>query len=113
MPRRAQAKGTYYYWLTVPYPNGYTSPDCGSPCTRNLGSFTVSDVSLALSNVPTSVYAGRQIGIQDASTFATGVTACPSGGSGFEYSLCDATTGSCPAGHLAAACARARRRRLP
>ena len=93
----AQAKGTYYYWLTVPYPNGYTSPDCGSPCTRNLGSFTVSDVSLALSNVPTSVYAGRQIGIQDGSTYATGVTACPSGGSGFEYNLCDATTGSCPA----------------
>jgi hypothetical protein len=93
-----QAKGTYYYWLTVPYPNGYTSPDCGSPCTRNLGSFTVSDVSLALTNVPTSVYAGRQIGIQDASTYATGVTACPSGGSGFEYNLCDATTGSCQAG---------------
>jgi hypothetical protein len=93
-----QLKGTYYYWLTVPYPNGYTSPDCGSPCTQSLGSFTVSDVSLALTNVPTSVFAGGQISIQDGSTYAGGVTACPSGSSGFEYSLCDATTAPCQAG---------------
>jgi len=93
-----QAKGTYYYWLTVPYANGYTSPDCGSPCTQSLGSFSVSDVSLALTNVPTSVYAGQSIQIQDASTYASGVTPCPSTGSGFEYSLCDATAGSCTAG---------------
>src|SRR5271169_4668860 len=93
-----QVKGTYYYWLTASYANGYTSPDCGSPCQQSLGSFAVSDVSLALTNVPTSIYAGQSIQIQDASTYATGVTACPSGASGFEYSLCDATAGSCPAG---------------
>jgi len=93
-----QVKGTYYYWLTVPYANGYTSPDCGSPCTQSLGSFSVSDVSLAFTSVSTSVFAGQSIQIQDASTYATGVTPCPSTGTGFEYSLCDATAGSCPAG---------------
>jgi hypothetical protein len=90
-------RGTYYYWLTASYANGYTSPDCGSPCTQSLGSFTVSDVSLALTNVSTSVFAGQSIQIQDASTYAVGVTACPSGGTGFEYSLCDATTAPCQA----------------
>ena len=93
-----QVKGTYYYWLTASYANGYTSPDCGSPCTQSLGSFAVSDVSLALANVSNSVFAGQSIQIQDASTYAAGVTPCPSAGSGFEYNLCDATAGSCPAG---------------
>jgi Ig-like domain CHU_C associated len=89
------AKGTYYYWLTVPYPTGYTSPDCGSPCTRNLGSFSVTDVALAFSGIASTVVAGGTVTATDGSSVAPGVASCPAG---LQYSLCDASAGSCAAG---------------
>lgn len=38
-PRR----GTYNYWVTVPYSAGYTSPDCAAPCTATKGTLVVND----------------------------------------------------------------------
>ncbi len=89
------AKGTYYYWLTVPYPTGYTSPDCGSPCTRSLGTIAVTDVSLVFTGIATTVVAGTSVSVTDTSRVASGASAC---GSGLEYSLCNAGAGTCAAG---------------
>ncbi|MDL2717772.1 MAG: hypothetical protein PT977_08460 [Acidobacteriota bacterium] len=89
------AKGTYYYWLTVPYPTGYTSPDCGSPCSQNLGTIAVTDVSLAFTGIATTAVAGTAVSATDASSVASGASPC---GSGLEYSLCNAGGGSCAAG---------------
>jgi hypothetical protein len=94
-PAPFDAKGTYYYWLTVPYPTGYTSPDCGSPCTQSLGSFSITDVSLAFSGVASTVVAGGSVAVTDESSVAPGVSSC---GSGLQYSLCDASAGACAAG---------------
>ena len=94
-PPPFNAKGTYYYWLTVPYATGYTSPDCASPCAQNLGSFSVTDVSLAFSGVATTVVAGGSVTVTDGSSVASGVAFC---GAGLQYSLCDASAGSCAAG---------------
>ncbi len=88
------AKGTYYWWLTVPYPTGYTSPDCGSPCTQNLGTFSVTDVSLAFTGIPTTAVAGAGLNVTDASSAASGATTC---GGGLQYSFCDASAGACSA----------------
>ena len=85
-------KGTYYYWLTVPYAGGYTSPDCGNPCTQSLGTFSVTDVSLAFTGIPTTAVAGAAVNVTDASNAATGATVC---GAGLEYSFCDASAGAC------------------
>jgi PKD repeat protein len=42
-------KGTFNVWLTVPYANGYTTPDCANPCLATGASLTVNvtDVVLA------------------------------------------------------------------
>ncbi|HSB64220.1 MAG TPA: hypothetical protein VLJ18_08640 [Thermoanaerobaculia bacterium] len=94
-PPPFDAKGTYYYWLTVPYPTGYTSPDCGSPCTQNLGTFSITDVSLSFSGVASTVVAGGSVTATDGSDVAGSVTSC---GGGLQYSLCDASAGPCAAG---------------
>ncbi|HWS47239.1 MAG TPA: hypothetical protein VN636_15335, partial [Acidimicrobiia bacterium] len=94
-PPPYNAKGTYYYWLTVPYAS-YTSPDCGIPCTQSLGTYTVADVSVFITNVPTTVLASHPVNLTDASSIAAGVTAC--GAAGWQYSLCDASAPACTAG---------------
>ncbi|HMA28278.1 MAG TPA: hypothetical protein VKS23_00315, partial [Thermoanaerobaculia bacterium] len=94
-PPPFDAKGTYYYWLTVPYPTGYTSPDCGSPCVQSLGSFSVTDVSLGFSGVATTVVAGSSVTVTDGSHVAPSATSCSPG---LQYSLCDASLGPCAAG---------------
>jgi hypothetical protein len=95
-PPPYNAKGTYAYWLTVPYPTGYTSPDCGSPCTQSLGTFSITDVSVSVTGLPTTVTAASAFTITDASQIAPGVTAC--GPYGYQVSLCDASGPACLAG---------------
>lgn len=90
----ALPKGTYSWWLTVPYPGGYTSPDCGTPCTQSLGTFSISDVSLAFTGIPATAVAGAGLNVTDASSAAAGAAAC---GNGLEYAICDAGAGPCAA----------------
>jgi hypothetical protein len=95
-PPPFDAKGTYYYWLTVPYPTGYTSPDCGTPCTQSLGTFSITDVSVSVTGLPTTLPASSAYTITDASQIALGVTIC--GPYGYQYSVCDASQPACVAG---------------
>jgi hypothetical protein len=88
------AKGTHSYWLTVPYPGGYTSPDCGTPCTQSLGTYAVTDVSLAFTGIPVTAVAGTSVGVTDASSVAPGVTTCTGG---LQYAFCNASSGPCSA----------------
>jgi hypothetical protein len=75
--------GTYNVWLTVPYPTGFTTPDCGTPCTAPAGGLTVKVTELApalkvggLTTPPTTLtYTAGQVTIEDAGTQkAPGVT---------------------------------------
>jgi hypothetical protein len=97
-PHVFPGKGRYNHWITVPYPSGYTTPDCGSPCTQRLGTVTVTDV-LAGFSVPQSVAQGPPTFlVTNQSAIAPAVIGCPAGG-GYRYSLCDAAAGSCAAGN--------------
>ncbi|KAA0253675.1 PKD domain-containing protein [Acidobacteria bacterium ACD] len=88
-------KGAYDYWVTVPYPNGYVSEDCGRPCSRSRGQVNVTDVVLAFT-APSSVTKSLStFTVTSQSEFGGGVQPC----AGFEYSLCE--TGS-PGGSCAA-----------
>lgn len=89
------AKGTYDYWVTVPFQNGYVSEDCGRPCTRSRGQVNVTDVVLAFTP-PSSVSKSlATFTVTNQSELAPAVTAC----AGYEYSLCDrgGASGSCAA----------------
>lgn len=89
--------GTYAWWLDVPYANGYSSEACGEPCTRSRGSVTVADVRLAFT-APAAFPVGQAaFTVTDQSVPGSGVAPCPAASSGYEYSLCDATAGSCGA----------------
>jgi hypothetical protein len=93
------AQGNYNYWVSVPYANGYQSPDCpGAPaaaCTSSMGYITVMDAVLSvvapasvLRTQPSfQVFVNLQQGPQ--------VTACsPS----FEYALCFSGDSGCASG---------------
>lgn len=87
------ARGTYRYWLTVPYAGGYTTPECGAPCRSALGTITVTDVVLAFT-VPTTVSrASTSIPIGNGSTIAPGVAPC--GPTGYQFELCNAADAAC------------------
>lgn len=93
----AAGPGSYNWWLEVPYANGYVSEACGSPCTRSRGTVTVSDVRLAFTAPSTFPVTQTAFTVTDQSVRGSGVSSCPAGSSGYEYSLCDASAGSCPA----------------
>jgi PKD repeat protein len=72
--------GTYNVWLTVPYPNGYTTPDCGNPCLAPAAGVTVKVTEVVpklkvggLTTPPTIIpYAAGQVTIDDAGTQKAG-----------------------------------------
>ncbi len=109
-------QGSYDYWLTVPYRNGYVSQDCPGAalnggtgkveCSQSfqtiaspLPAISVTDAVLDFT-VPSSVNkTSTSVTVTSASDVANGVYACPSTSSGFSYEICDATaSGSCPTG---------------
>ena len=95
-------RGTYRYWVSVPYRNGFRTPDCpgldGTSCTvPTAPTVAVTDVVLGFS-VPASGNVGAQA-LTIGSTSKKGTAATPCGGtSGFTYDLCTASGGSCPEG---------------
>jgi PKD repeat protein len=89
------AKGSYNYWLTVPYANGYTTADCSVPCTSALGSVTVTDVVLDFAPQSTVAVGSANFNVTNNSTVAGSVTSC---NGGYQYSICDAGSGSCADG---------------
>ncbi|MHB1046287.1 MAG: PKD domain-containing protein [Thermoanaerobaculia bacterium] len=95
-------RGTYRYWVSVPYRNGFRTPDCpgleGTACTvPTAPTVAVTDVVLGFS-VPESGNVSAQ-GLTIGSTSKKGTAATPCGGtSGFTYDLCTVTGGDCPEG---------------
>jgi PKD repeat protein len=89
------AKGTYNYWLSAPYAGGFSSADCASPCTTSLGTVSVTDVVLGFSVPTTALTSNASIPVANQSTIAQSVTPC---NGGYEYSICDAGSGSCAEG---------------
>jgi len=103
-PAGLTAAGSYRYWVTVPYRNGFATPACpglstdGLSCTGQADrTVQVTDVVLGF-NVPSAAFQSTAtVTIPSASLQGTGVTAC-SGTSGFTYDLCQVNGASCPAG---------------
>jgi PKD repeat protein len=95
-------RGTYRYWVSVPYRNGFQTPDCpgleGTTCTvPTAPTVAVTDVVLGFS-VPESGNVSAQA-LTISSTSKKGVAATPCGGtSGFTYDLCTVSGGDCPEG---------------
>ena len=90
-------RGTYNYWLRVPYANGYASADCTTPCTQRVGTLVVADVALAFS-ASSSIQAGESVQATNNSQLAPAVTPCPPAHPGYQFTFCDASAGSCSAG---------------
>ncbi|MEO6325312.1 MAG: PKD domain-containing protein [Thermoanaerobaculia bacterium] len=87
-------KGNYNYFLSVPYANGYTSPDCANPCNQSLGSVAITDVVLAFT-APSSVQKANPTFTVTSQSTQGAVTSCSTG---LEYNVCNATAGACSAG---------------
>ena len=89
-------KGTYNAFLTASYNGGYSSPDCGPPCTLPVaGSFivNVTDFVAGLhAPAPRSTSPGAPISVTNQSQIGQGITPT------YWYTLCDASSGSCPEG---------------
>lgn len=98
-------RGTYRYWVSVPYRNGFRTPDCpgleGESCTvPTAPTVAVTDVVLGFS-VPASGNVGAS-SLTIGSTSKQGSAATPCGGtSGFTYDLCTDTGSGCEAGSYA------------
>ncbi|MDX9732497.1 MAG: PKD domain-containing protein, partial [Thermoanaerobaculia bacterium] len=98
-------RGEYRYWLSVPYRNGFRTPDCpgleGASCTvPTAPTVAVTDVVLGFS-VPESGNVSAQA-LTIGSTSKKGTAATPCGGtSGFTYDLCTVSGGACPEGSYA------------
>lgn len=98
-------RGTYRYWVSVPYRSGFRTPDCpgldGTSCTvPTAPTVAVTDVVLSFS-VPESGNVGAQA-LTIASSSKKGTAATPCGGtSGFIYDLCTVSGGDCPEGSYA------------
>ncbi|MFI5197442.1 MAG: PKD domain-containing protein, partial [Thermoanaerobaculia bacterium] len=77
------AKGTFNAWLTVPYANGYTTPDCASPCLATGAlKVTVTDVVLAFT-APSQISTSQaNFSVANNSTVSSSVTKV---GNGYQY----------------------------
>ena len=94
-PHTFPGKGSFGYFLKVPYKGGYVTPDCtkvNGNCTNALGSILVSDVSLALT-APASVYKTQPV-ISVASQSRKSATVNGS----FTYEICLSPCSTTPAG---------------
>ncbi|MHB8799321.1 MAG: PKD domain-containing protein [Thermoanaerobaculia bacterium] len=95
-------RGTYRYWVSVPYRNGFRTPDCpGLDATTCIvptaPTVAVTDVVLGFS-VPAGGNVGSQaLTIDSTSKKGSAATPC-AGTSGFTYDLCTVSDGSCPEG---------------
>jgi hypothetical protein len=97
--------GSYRYWVTVPYRNGFRTPACPGlsgdlqSCTGDAAkTVQVSAVVLSLT-VPTGGIVGNPtLTLQSQSARAPIVTSCPTGSTGFTYDLCTVNGGTCPEG---------------
>jgi len=98
-------RGEYRYWLSVPYRNGFRTPDCpglvGATCTvPTAPTVSVTDVILGFS-VPESGNVGAQV-LTIGSTSKKGTATTPCGGtSGFTYDVCTVSGGVCQEGSYA------------
>lgn len=98
-------RGEYRYWVSVPYRNGFRTPDCpglaGESCTvPTAPTVAVTDVVLGFS-VPQSGNVGAS-SLTIGSTSKKGSAATPCGGtSGFTYDLCTVSGSSCSEGSYA------------
>jgi PKD repeat protein len=98
--------GTYRYWVSVPYKNGFRTPDCpvlnqaGDLCTYD-GNQTVkvTDVVLGFTVPPGGIVGAQALVIGSQSVKAGVVVPCATvGEAGFDYDLCQVDGASCPAG---------------
>ena len=100
--------GEYRYWVSVPYRNGFRTPDCpelnGELCSGDAAkTVSVTDVVLGFT-VPTGGIVGAgTLTIASQSVKAGVVSPCPATGTGFSYDLCAASGGSCPVGDYSVA----------
>jgi hypothetical protein len=88
-------QGTYNAFLAAAYDGGYSSPDCGLPCTLpRPGSFVVSVTGFvaAFTASTSASVGGSPINVTNQSQIGPGVTPV------YRYSLCDASGGSCADG---------------
>ena len=97
--------GTYRYWVSVPYENGFRTPDCPgldqalTSCTGDAAkTVQVTEVVLGFT-VPQAVFAGGlPVTIASTSQKASIATPCPTSSNGWAYDLCVLSGGSCAAG---------------
>ena len=80
-------KGTYYYWLTASYANGYVTPDYTGAAA--LGTYTVTDFAPAFTvnggtSSPITVITNQNLNLVNSSQRGATVTAS----GGYYYSLC-------------------------
>ena len=93
----------FAYWLTVPYPAGYTSEDypggtAGASVSRKRGTITVNDAVLGFT-VPTSIVKNApSIPVTDLSIRGGTVVSCPSESASYQYALCQEVTAGVPCG---------------
>ncbi len=77
--------GTYSYWLTASYANGYVTPDYAG--TAAMGTYTVTDFAPAFTvngsaSGPISAVASQSLNVQNSSQRSAGISAT------YQYSLC-------------------------
>ncbi|MFI5120579.1 MAG: hypothetical protein ACHQM4_09210, partial [Thermoanaerobaculia bacterium] len=78
-------RGTYYFWLTASYANGYVTPDYAG--TAAMGTYTVTDIAPAFTvngsaSGPITVIAGQNLNVANSSQRGAGISAT------YQYSLC-------------------------
>ena len=98
------AKGSYPYWVTVPFGAGYSSQDCGpnsdGVCTISRGTITVNDVVAAFTAPRSVAKSASTFSVTNGTTKATGVAGCTNGGlsesGSYVYNICQETTSGVP-----------------
>ena len=78
-------KGTYYYWLTASYANGYATPDYTG--TAAMGTYTVTDFVPAFTvngsaTGPITAVTNQSLTVSNSSQRGTGISAS------YQYSFC-------------------------